>query len=195
MIIYLARHGQTTGDIENRYGGDYDDHLTDIGKHQCEQLATGLSDKQVEMLFTSPKIRAQEAAIIVSKKLRLSAVTLENFKERNGYGVMTGMIKEEAAKLYPAYAIELQKNVHYNVEGTELYSDFQQRIITALADVSKRACNRIAIVTHGGPIRLIFRDILKLGEIDVDDCALAVIEADADNGQYKLLEMSRMRLA
>lgn len=34
MKIYLVRHGETTGDVEDRYGGWYDDHLTDRGKEQ-----------------------------------------------------------------------------------------------------------------------------------------------------------------
>ena len=39
MKIYLIRHGQTTGDIEDRFGGDYDDHLTRLGKSQSQNLA------------------------------------------------------------------------------------------------------------------------------------------------------------
>lgn len=45
MKIFLCRHGQTTGDIEDRYGGDYDDHLTDLGKTQAEELANKLQGK------------------------------------------------------------------------------------------------------------------------------------------------------
>jgi phosphohistidine phosphatase SixA len=86
MIIYLARHGQTTGDIENRYGGDYDDHLTEVGRHQSEKLADQLQGKGIEKLFASPRIRAQETSAIVGKKLGLLVITLEAFRERNGYG-------------------------------------------------------------------------------------------------------------
>lgn len=35
MKIYLIRHGQTTGDVEDRYGGAYDDELTDKGKNEA----------------------------------------------------------------------------------------------------------------------------------------------------------------
>jgi broad specificity phosphatase PhoE len=35
MIIYLIRHGESTSDIDNLYGGDYDDHLTENGKAQA----------------------------------------------------------------------------------------------------------------------------------------------------------------
>jgi len=187
MIIYLARHGQTTGDIENRYGGDYDDHLTELGKQQSLQLAEQLSDKGIEILFASPRIRAEETAAIIATKLGLAAKTFEDFRERNGYGILTGMTKEEALKSHPDQ-VEILKDVHAAVEGAEEYEPFQQRITSALDTVSHEQVNTIAVVTHGGPIRLIFRDILKLGEIDVNDCAFAVIEVN--NGGYTLLDKS-----
>ena len=31
MRICIMRHGETTSDVENRYGGDLDDHLTAKG--------------------------------------------------------------------------------------------------------------------------------------------------------------------
>ncbi|MBI4020340.1 MAG: histidine phosphatase family protein [Candidatus Aenigmarchaeota archaeon] len=51
MKIYLIRHGETTGDVEDRYGGDYDDHLTRKGKQQSINLSRRLSNKDVEIIF------------------------------------------------------------------------------------------------------------------------------------------------
>jgi broad specificity phosphatase PhoE len=185
VIIYLVRHGQTTGDVENRYGGDYDDHLTNIGKQQSDKLAELLAGKDIERLYSSPRIRAQETAATIADKLGLVAETLDEFRERNGYGILTGMTKDEAIEKHPDQ-VELLEDVHNAVEGAEEYASFQKRITAALDTFSKEPAKKIAVVTHGGPIRLIFRDILKLGEIEVDDCAFSVIEAA--NGQYALLE-------
>lgn len=187
MIIYLARHGQTTGDVENRYGGDYDDHLTEIGKKKSAQLAEKLANKKIEQLFASPRIRAQETAAIITEKLGLVANTLDEFRERNGYGILTGMTKEEAIKQHPDQ-VELLKNVHNAVDGAEEYKAFQQRITAALDSVSQIRAEKIAVITHGGPIRLIFRDILKIGEIDVADCAFVALEPTDDG--YKVVEQN-----
>lgn len=78
--------------------------------------------------------------------------------------------------------------IHAAVEGAEEYEPFQQRITSALDTVSHEQANTIAVVTHGGPIRLIFRDILGLGEIEIDDCAFAALQGS--NGNYKLLNKS-----
>lgn len=187
MLIYLARHGQTTGDLENRYGGDYEDHLTDTGKQQAASIADQLADKKIEALYASPRIRAQEAAAIISQKLGLPVTTLQNFRERNGYGILTGMVKEEATKQHPEHVTNLKNDpIYHAVEGAEAYSDFQQRITAAVKATNQQPYQTIAIVTHGGPIRLIFREILQLGEIRLDECAYVAIEVK--DGRYTLIE-------
>lgn len=191
MIIYLARHGQTTGDIENRYGGDYEDHLTELGKEQSSMLADQLALKRVEALYASPKIRAQETATIVGQRADLTVNTLRDLRERNGYGIMTGMKKEEAEQRYPEYVAGLKIDVHYNVEGAEPYERFRERITAVLEATLKLPYGRIILVTHGGPIRLIFREILKLGEIEIGDCAFMAI--DASDGGYQLLDVHRIK--
>src|SRR3990167_2871262 len=192
MKIYLARHGQTTGDVENRYGGDYDDHLTETGQQQSVKLAEQLADKGIKKLYASPRIRAQETAAVIADKLGLVAETLNDFRERNGYGVLTGMTKDEALKKYPDQ-VELLKDVHNAVSSAEEYIPFQRRIAEALASLGDKGAETVAVVTHGGPIRLIFRDILKLCEIEIDDCAYAVLATD-DNQSYVLLSKSGIEI-
>jgi len=72
MKIYLIRHGETTGDIDDRFGGDYDDHLTQRGKSQAQELAEKLKGKRIEIIFVSPRIRAKETAEEVRKILKLA---------------------------------------------------------------------------------------------------------------------------
>ena len=37
----------------------------------------------------------------------------------------------------------------------------------------------IGIVTHGGPIRVFFREVLRDREIDIADCAFAVLNKES----------------
>ncbi|HTE21790.1 MAG TPA: histidine phosphatase family protein [Candidatus Limnocylindria bacterium] len=185
MRIYIIRHGQTTGDIEDRYGGDYDDHLTDLGNQQSAEVAKLLADKGVQKLLASPRIRAQETAAVLGKELSIPVQAFDEFRERNAYGILTGLTKQEAAQKYPDQ-VELLKDVHAAVEGAEEYGSFQRRIITALDILRNVTADKVAVVSHGGPIRLIFRDILKQGEVEVEDCAYMVLETDESG--YRLLE-------
>ncbi len=39
MKLIFIRHGETTGDVEDRYGGDYDDNLTAKGHEQAKKFS------------------------------------------------------------------------------------------------------------------------------------------------------------
>jgi broad specificity phosphatase PhoE len=41
MNLFFIRHGETTGDVEGRYGGDYDDRLTEKGSRAAYPTAAG----------------------------------------------------------------------------------------------------------------------------------------------------------
>jgi broad specificity phosphatase PhoE len=175
MKIYLIRHGETTGDVEDRYGGDYDDHLTSKGKDQAKKLAEKIKDFGIERIFTSPRIRAKETSEILKDKLGVEVQLLEDIRERNHYGVLTGMVKSEAKRKYPKLA-KMVDDYRNTVEGGEDYESFQKRVKKTLEQVYKSELNTVAIVTHGGPVRMIFREILGYEKIWVDDCAYAVLE-------------------
>src|SRR3989338_5952122 len=120
MIIFLIRHGETTGDVENRYGGDYDDHLTKKGGAQAKELAKKMRDKGIERIFASPLIRARETAEILGKALHAPVETTDNIRERNLYGIATGMTKEETKKKHPEIAEQL-KDYKNTIKGGEPY--------------------------------------------------------------------------
>ncbi|MEK7212632.1 MAG: histidine phosphatase family protein [Patescibacteria group bacterium] len=178
MKIFFARHGQTTGDMENRYGGDFDDHMTPNGRQQALELAKKLADKGIQAILTSPLIRARETAEIISRHIGSPIFIEPALKERNWYGVLTGMTKEEAARKFPR-AVEELKDRNNTIPGGESYADFSARvqgIIKRLGSDTEYNC--IAVVSHGGPAKVLFRDILKAGEIHIGDCGLVELEAN-----------------
>ncbi|MDD4990067.1 MAG: histidine phosphatase family protein [Candidatus Pacebacteria bacterium] len=180
MKIFLIRHGQTTGDIEDRYGGDYDDHLTEEGKRQIAVLAKNLSNRGIEIIFSSPKIRAKETSEILKNTLSCDIEVFNNFRERSAYGALTGMIKREAREKYPEQA-ELLKDYKNTIEGAESYENFKERIKKAFLEITNQNYNTIAIITHGGPIKCLFREFFKWGELkELGDCAFFEIEKAGD---------------
>ncbi len=187
MKIYLTRHGQTTGDLEDRYGGDYDDHLSVEGQQQAEQLAQELKGKGIQVIFTSPLIRARETARILQNTLNCQIKTLDNIRERNQYGVLSGMVKSEAQEKYPELTEEV-KAYRNTIQGAEPYEHFKSRIEEAWEEILSQPQKKIAVVAHGGPIKVIFREIFKEGEISVGDCAYARI--DHEGSDYKITALN-----
>ncbi len=175
MKIYLIRHGQTTSDIEDRYGGNFDDHLTDEGKIQAENLAKRLQAKHIETIYYSTLMRAKETALFLEKKTNSQLVALPEFRERNTYGILTGMVKKDAQKTYPQF-VALLTNEHNVIPDAESYNIFHERIMKGFDTVTTTDSGVIAIVTHGGPIRLLLNELLDRTVKKLTDCSYIVLE-------------------
>ena len=187
MKIFLIRHGQTTGDVEDRYGGAYDDHLTDVGIEQSRELAKKLENMGIEKIFVSPLFRAQETAVIVRDALNCELEIVQDLRERNNYGILTGMRKTEAMSKHPNVVPKLKHHVH-DIPNSESYDDFKKRILAKFEELVNKNLEVIAIVTHGGPISCIFRELLGHNKIKISDCGF--VELQSDGGRTcKIIKM------
>jgi probable phosphoglycerate mutase len=179
--IYLGRHGQTTGDEENRFGGIYDDDLTELGHEQAGNLAEKLSHEGIQRIYSSELKRASQTACEVGAAVGLSPVPMKEFNERNAYAHLSGMTLTEAMARFPedVVAVADHKNT---IEGAETYEDFLKRVTKGLGRVSQLPeYRKICVITHGGVIRATFRDILNVGEVEVDDCAVFKLIANVSD--------------
>lgn len=189
MKIYLIRHGQTTGDVEDRYGGAYDDELTDKGRAQAQELANKLTNSGIQGLFCSPMIRTKQTAEILKSKLNCEIKIIEDLRERNKNGILTGMTKEEAKVRYPKLVEEL-KDYRSQIEGAESQDDFAERIKKTFAEATNNQnYSTIGIVTHGGPIWTIFTDVLNNnGLVHIGDCAYVVLDKNDQDLKIEKLD-------
>ena len=183
MKIFLIRHGETTGDIEDRYGGDYDDHLTEKGKQQSKDLAPKLKNRNIEIIYHSPRIRATETATILYNLLKIKIAPIKDLRERNNYGILTGLTKKEAKDKFPGEVEKLRRDkLIHEVKNSESYESFKKRVINIFKKITNKDYKTIAIISHGGPISTIVREILKLGEFKkLGDCAILEIEKTNDS--------------
>jgi broad specificity phosphatase PhoE len=155
MKIFLIRHGETTGDLEDRYGGNYDDHLTLRGKEQLAETASKLKGKDIQIIFSSNLIRAKESAQIIQKELGCDLQVVEGIEERN-YGVLAGLTKAEALERYPE-AVEAHKNPENTDPEGESLVDFQNRAFEAFKNLFSKDYATVAIVSHGGPLKQVLK--------------------------------------
>lgn len=155
MKIFLIRHGETTSDTEDRYGGSYNDHLTEVGKQQLKETAHHLVGIHVDKIYSSTLIRAKESTDILNVELKTEIEHLDGLRERD-YGVLGGLTKAEAQRQYPE-AIELHKDpINTDPEG-ESQLDFTERVLNTFRSILEQRNGTIAIVSHGGPLKVIMR--------------------------------------
>lgn len=179
MKLYLIRHGQTTGDLEGRFGGTYDDHLSPQGIQQAKKLSFKLEGLGIEIIYSSPYFRAKETAEILAKKLKIPIKIQKDLRERDIYAHLSGAFKKDHLE-----EVEKLKDFNYSLDGAEEYSVFKDRVLRAIENVATTNHQVLAIVSHGGPLKCFLREIFQK-EIEPRDCELIAIEK---NNDYKLVE-------
>ena len=198
MELILIRHGETTEDVEDRFGGDYDDELTERGRDQTGELARKMRARGLVpgIIFHSPKKRAVQTAEILSSALGVGREVVEEFRERNHYGILTGMKREEARERY-GELVERIRDYRYTAEGAEPYDEFKVRVFKGFTEAIGKAMvegiGRPTIVSHGGVIRAFFREMFGRELERIDDCSLFLIEIDGDDWTVKEMWNAELR--
>ena len=87
MKCYLLRHGQAV-DADAWQGSDFDRPLTAKGKTRVERAAKALAawGLDLDVIVTSPLLRAQQTAAIVAEGLRFGGRIVEDARLGGGFG-------------------------------------------------------------------------------------------------------------
>ncbi len=190
MKIYIVRHGESTSDVKQKYDGDYDDHLTESGLNDAKNVAKKLKNSNVDIIYSSSKIRAKETSVIIKESLNCQLIISDDFAEQDIYGAYIKLGKNQPEEEYRKLGELLANDVH--IDGVESYSTFKKRIVAGFSKVIKEDLKTILIITHGGPIRCIFREILKLGELAKINNG-AIIELDITKSDVHIIKMDGAR--
>lgn len=171
MKIYLVRHGEAGDDLDDSYGGAADHQLTTRGESQARDLASALKTRVIEKMYTSPQRRALKTATIIAHELSISndVCVVEDLRERNSYGVLSGIPKSKASELFPLILQPGEIRSGHSKEpllGSEGFDSFVSRVSAAFTAISKEAFvddhDCIAIVTHGTWLRILVGEHLGL---------------------------------
>jgi broad specificity phosphatase PhoE len=178
LQIHVFRHGEAEDDELDAYGGAANFRLTDTGRRQAREAAQDFADAGIEFIYTSPLARASETAEILSQHLSTtpSVRMVSELRERNSYGVMSGVTKAKAAEIFDYVLADLTEKPGYSREpllGAEDFEDFISRVRTAfeavVADATSQGYHQIAIVTHGKFTQALFEFVVDLGHpVDLD---------------------------
>jgi len=180
------RHGEGVDDIEDRYGGWGDLPLSKKGKEQVKDSIKRLEKYDIDLILSSPLLRAKETAEIVSSELGIESRRWLFLKERNTYGLMSGEVKSEIEKEYP----ELHKAYEDDewVLGSERYEDLVARLKVMMRKLQEFDAETILAVTHGKVLAAISKEFLnKKLDKKVDSCLMEV-EIDGDTVELVSVE-------
>ena len=159
-FVFL-RHGESVGNAEERFQGQSDYPLTEMGRRQAERLARKWVDErmQLDQIISSPLERAKETAQIVSDALHVPIELDPILMERNA-GEIAGLTREETRQRYP----DSELRTPYDPFGDSGEGDWELflRAGTAVHQLLRRPAGRYLIVTHGGLLNKIMYAVLGI---------------------------------
>jgi alpha-ribazole phosphatase len=186
--LILIRHAESDGNVQKKFCGFKDVELTKKGIWQAERLSYRLKGVEVDEVYCSDLKRAQHTAEIIFKDKGVNIITNPNFREIN-FGIWEGYTFDEVKSKY-GYGDEFNlwlENINEKIKlpKGESLIDLNHRVMTELGKILKRdkKMNKdktIALVCHGGTIRVILGNALNLKlkyiwNIEQDSTALNII--------------------
>ncbi|AIS52435.1 phosphoserine phosphatase 1 [Thermoanaerobacter kivui] len=184
--LYIARHGQSEWNLENKIQGIQDTNLTETGIRQAQLLAKRLKSEKIDCIYSSDLKRAHETAQIIAQEFGLEVKKIPELREMS-FGVWEGLTAEEINKLYKEiyqlWRINPDKAV---IEKAETLKEVQKRILIETYNIiEENRGKNILIVSHGTSIKALILGILGIDlsfypKIRLDNTSLNIIDIKED---------------
>ncbi len=139
--------------------------LTPLGHEMATQLAQRCDEWDIQHLFVSTMIRAQQTADAVTARFpALPRTQMSEFEEASirdleGY---PGVSPSEDLREWVA--------VHFQYANPRVWERVQRGWQAVLKVAERDALDRVAIVSHGGPINFLLRSFLGYQDPNIDSC-------------------------
>jgi len=148
-MLYIARHGQTIWNAQNKVCGITDVELTEKGREQAKVLASAVSDKNINVIISSPLKRAVETGRIVADACNIPIEIDARLLEQN-YGIYEGVDRKDEAFL------NNKRNFAYKYPGGESMMQVAYRVYGLIDEIKyKYKGKNVLIISHGGVCRII----------------------------------------
>jgi probable phosphoglycerate mutase len=162
--VIIIRHGETHWNTEHRLQGWRDIDLNEIGQRQAQALAKRLArehhkgNRPIDHVYSSDLKRAHNTALAVAQALGLTVTVDAGIRERN-FGVLEGVKFNEMFEVQPQAAeIWQRRQPDENLpQGESLQTLHDRAIQTVNAMAQRHLGGRIALVTHGGTMDVLWR--------------------------------------
>jgi broad specificity phosphatase PhoE len=178
--ILLIRHGRTDWNVEGRWQGSLPVPLNDEGRAQAQALGAYLRGSGLSAVYTSDLPRAFDTAQAVADALNLQPCADERLREFD-LGIFQGLTRDEIIARYPSEWAALRENYwDYVIPGGESRRAMQNRMFNAWQDIAASAEGTVALVSHGGSIKLlllrVFDNAPELQDVHIENTSITTVE-------------------
>lgn len=190
--IILIRHGETQWNIEGRYQGQEDTHLSERGLKQGRLVAEGLRNTHLDAAISSPLERSYMTCKFCADLHDLPVRKDDRLLEIN-HGDWEGCLAGEIKAEYPTEFRQWHAQPQYVTMpgGGESLEDVRRRVRDAFNEYAVTyAGQTILVAAHDAVNKAIICDLMGLDmshfwQIKQDNTCINVVEYE--NGQWRVV--------
>jgi alpha-ribazole phosphatase len=160
--VLFIRHAET--EMAGRYCGHSDPDLNAQGRAQLTRLSQLLAEEMLDTVYSSDLRRATSTAEAIVTARNIPQVLRPELREIH-FGAWEGLSWEEIERLDPEYAQNWVKSYpNLPAPDGESFEDFEHRVLTEVNHLMDCSPGTIAVVTHGGVLRVVLRHLCGYSE-------------------------------
>ncbi len=197
--LFLLRHGEVEERYHRVFGGRIDMDLSPRGHEQARALASHVRRTPIDIIYASPMRRAQQTLAPLATHCKTSAIIKDEFREVD-FGDWTGLTWEQVHSKFQVSAFEwLDKIEKAAITNAETGETFRARVEPALRQiVQEHAGQSVAIVCHGGVIRMMLSILLdwplpRMAAFEIDYASVTQVERHEHKTEVTLLNFTPWR--
>lgn len=159
--IILVRHGQIQANVDKRWHGWTDSHLTEEGRQQAARAGQRLANEHQDIaaVYASPLQRTRDTAAAIAQALNHSVNLHEDLKEY-GIGELEGESFSDLHKVHNFFD-RVKNDPHFAPAGGESFHQVATRVTQAVKDIAHRhQGEKVVAVSHGAAMALALASIL-----------------------------------
>ena len=167
MKIFIIRHPHSLANEEKIYNSITDVPLSDKGAKQMEEVIQYLKNfktiefDQVQSIYSSPLMRCSVLADKLSNEWDCQVVKEDQLIEIN-FGIFEGKTYQEIDLSFPNELLQWSNDyIHYQIPEGESLQQCMLRVKPFITHL-KNQDQDVAIVTHGGIVKLLMLAFLDL---------------------------------
>jgi alpha-ribazole phosphatase len=189
--IYLVRHGQTDHNKGLKLQGVTDIELNETGLIQAVSVAKRIAEYSIQKIYSSDYKRAIQTAKKIEKYTGAEVIVNSSLREID-MGEWEGADWDRIKRLHPEYYSEWSKHIiDMPYPGGESGGDVLKRIDTFITELVNSHYKNVAIVTHGGVIKVLLSSLLGMGQekrfrLDIDNCSLSLVTYNRSIEEFQI---------
>lgn len=158
---FIIRHGQSVFNEKHFHQGWISGNpLTKKGIVQIKEAAEKLKDKKIDLIYSSPLLRAKQTANIIAKNLNLPVNYSSKLKDYRRCKEHEGLHVSKYSTLpdFLLWKKSVKVDISFSLPNGESFEGFDKRVTDFAKWLDKNIDNKnVLIVTHDGVVQYLIR--------------------------------------